>query len=80
MHVRMPLRMYISTNLTKLSPPTHTVDPDHCIAVRYATFEGLANILDVILRPYMANVPGSTGADPEMPQIGAYPGTIILML
>ncbi len=39
-------------NLAKLLKSTHTVIPDNFIAIRYATFEDLANVLEAIVGPY----------------------------
>ncbi len=63
------------------------MNPDNFIAVRYATLIDILDILDTIVRPYMGNIPGAcgpggqaTGVDPDLQQIGAFPGTIVLML
>ena len=76
-------------NLAKLLKSTHTMIPDNLIAIRYATFEDLANVLEAIVGPYKKNIPGRrgpdgqathAGIDPSLPQLGAFPGIIVLML
>ncbi len=63
------------------------MNPDNFVAVRYATLIDILDILETIIRPYMGNIPGACGpgglpigANPDLPQIGAFPGTVVLMI
>ena len=57
------------------------------MAIRYATFGDLTNVLDAIVGPYKRNLPGVCGpdgqatpaADPSSPSVGHFPGAIVLM-
>ena len=74
-------------NISQLLFQTRTVNPDNFIACRYATLVDILDILDAIIRPYMGNIPGAcgpgglpVGVNPDSPQIGAFPGTVVHMI
>ena len=70
-------------NIGLLVRETHSFDPDKVVARRYATLEDIADLTEITVNRYKLNIPGASGPDGSatvIPQLGMYPGSIVVVL